>query len=383
MNMITREDLKVLARSQNGICISIYMPAHRAGLDTRQDPIRFKNLLRDAEERLIAGNLRAPEAKELLKPAQELLDDALFWKHQGEGLAIFLSPDTFRYYTLCLDFQELVVVTSRFHLKPLFPFFSGDGRFYVLALNQNDVRFFRGSRHSISEIDIEGMPKSLAEALKYDVHEKQLQPHSTSSGASGQRSVMFHGHGEGTDQAKENIRRFFLTINNGLHGFLKDDRAPLLLAGVDFLLPIYRETSDHPYIVEKAITGNTEGLSLQELHGRAWTLLEPLFLKGFEDAVAQYERLAGTNIVSKDLKTIILAANQGRVGSLFVAVGIQQWGAFDPDHNEPHVHQEAEPGDEDLLDLAAVQTLLNGGDVYAVEPEKMPDGSPVAAVFRY
>jgi hypothetical protein len=47
------------------------------------------------------------------------------------------------------------------------------------------------------------------------------------------------------------------------------------------------------------------------------------------------------------------------------------------------VHAEAEPGDEDLLDLAAVHTFLNGGMVYAVEPEQMPSYATLAALFRY
>jgi|GEM_PF-5717218 hypothetical protein len=47
------------------------------------------------------------------------------------------------------------------------------------------------------------------------------------------------------------------------------------------------------------------------------------------------------------------------------------------------LHSEAELGDEDLLDAAATHTLLNGGTVYAVEPEKVPDQALLAAVFRY
>jgi hypothetical protein len=68
---------------------------------------------------------------------------------------------------------------------------------------------------------------------------------------------------------------------------------------------------------------------------------------------------------------------------LFVAVGFQQWGTFDPATNTVWVHEEAEPGDEDLLDFAAIQTLLNRGTVYAVEPEKVPDETLLAAVSRY
>jgi hypothetical protein len=68
---------------------------------------------------------------------------------------------------------------------------------------------------------------------------------------------------------------------------------------------------------------------------------------------------------------------------LFVAVGIQRWGTFDPESGQISLHQEVQPGDEDLLDFAAIHTILNGGVVFAVAPEQMPDKANVAAVFRY
>ena len=68
---------------------------------------------------------------------------------------------------------------------------------------------------------------------------------------------------------------------------------------------------------------------------------------------------------------------------LFVAIGVQRWGSFDPDTDAVHWHDKAEPGDEDLLDFAAIQTFLNGGTVYAVEPENVPDDRHLAAIFRY
>ena len=64
-------------------------------------------------------------------------------------------------------------------------------------------------------------------------------------------------------------------------------------------------------------------------------------------------------------------------------VGQQLWGEFDPDTMTVDLHPEPEPDDEDMLDFAAIHTLLNGGTVYAVEPEKVPDEAPAAAIFRY
>jgi hypothetical protein len=48
-----------------------------------------------------------------------------------------------------------------------------------------------------------------------------------------------------------------------------------------------------------------------------------------------------------------------------------------------HRHSAEQTGDEDLLDFAAIHTLLNSGTVYAVAPEYVPDIRPLAAIFRY
>jgi hypothetical protein len=44
---------------------------------------------------------------------------------------------------------------------------------------------------------------------------------------------------------------------------------------------------------------------------------------------------------------------------------------------------EEKRGAEDLLEFAAIQTLLKGGTIYRGGAEKMPEPDPFAAVFRY
>jgi hypothetical protein len=166
MQLLTRQELKTLFEQRGEACVSLYMTTHRAGADVQQDPIRLKNLLREAEVTLNTMGLRSPEAGELLEPAQDLLGDSEFWQHQSEGLALFLSSRSFNAYRLPFEFEELVVVTNRFHVKPLLPLLSGDGRFYVLALSQNEVRLLQGTRYSVDEIELEDVPKSLVEALR-------------------------------------------------------------------------------------------------------------------------------------------------------------------------------------------------------------------------
>ena len=54
------------------------------------------------------------------------------------------------------------------------------------------------------------------------------------------------------------------------------------------------------------------------------------------------------------------------------------WGSYDAgDKREIKLQEEQEAqrnGNEDLLDLAAVQTYLNGGKVFAVDQQEVPEG---------
>ncbi|MDO9586130.1 MAG: hypothetical protein Q7I93_06590, partial [Syntrophales bacterium] len=163
----------------------------------------------------------------------------------------------------------------------------------------------------------------------------------------------------------------------------RNKSVPLVLAGVEHLFPIYKEANSYPHLVENGISGNPERLKAEELYEQGWKIVEPHFRTAREEAVSLYGQVAGSAQASNSIKEVVLRAYEGRIDIVFVAVGIQQWGAFDPDKLAVHFHTEPEPGDEDLLDLAAVHTYLNGGTVYAVKPDDVPDATPLAAIYRY
>ena len=388
MDILTRAELEQLMRKEKQGCVSIYLLTHRTGADAQQDPIRLKNLLGKAEKDLSDRGMGRRDVQKMLEPASVLLQDFDFWQHQSDGLAIFLSSNGIRRYRLPLNFEEFVTVMDRFHIKPLLPLFTGDGQFYILALSQNEVRLLLGTRHSVSEVDIGQVGGSLAEAIPSVNHQMSLHLHTSGStgGMSRSGSVTFHGQGGGSDEsAKKELLRYFRLIADGLTDFLQGDQAPLVLAGVEYLLPIYKEANTYPNLIDTVITGNPDLLSADELHKSAWEIIRPLFQAAQEEAFAHYQQLAGqaSEQVADTLEKIVPAASDGRIETLFIAAGVQQWGVFDPLTNEIEVHDQIESGDELLLDLAAVQTYLKGGTVYAVEPEKVPGGTYAAAVLRY
>lgn len=385
MDILTQQDLRLLMEIRSEQHTSILMPTYRTGRKTRQHRIRLKNLLGVAEQRLSAAGLRRPEIMAMLEPAQRVLRDGLFWSHQGDGLVVYLTPEMSHLFRLPLEVPELVVVSNRFHVKPLLPLISGNGRFYLLAISQKRIRLFQASRHSIVQVELAGLADSPVKALRGQDPQKQLQFHTATRAPGGRRErlALFHGHGAGVDDAKDRILSYFRRVDETVNEVLSGEQAPLVLAGVSYLLPIYREASSYPNLAEEAIGGNPDRSSRQVLHRRGWEIVAPRFAEEQRDAARRYDQVRGTRLTTGTLETILPAAHHGQVDVLFVAAGAQRWGQYDPTAGGLSLHTAAEPGDEDLLDLAAVQTYLNGGTVYAVAPNEVPGGAPLAALLRW
>lgn len=114
--------------------------------------------------------------------------------------------------------------------------------FYLLTLSQKDVKFFEGNRYSITEVEVENMPKNLDEALQYDETAKEGQFRiATSKGGTANSFVQpgsYHGQGSpDQDKHQEDIVQFFHLIDGALHEKLREETAPLILAGVEYLFP--------------------------------------------------------------------------------------------------------------------------------------------------
>ncbi len=373
---ITQDMLTTLLYTEAPLTISLYMPTVRAGDQIQQNPIRFKNLVTELDNLLSEhDDISKAERETLIERLNELSAPAeRFWEYQSDGLAIFISGAMFETHRLPIEFEELVVVGDHFHITPLIPLLAAEAEFYVLVLDQDQVRFLHGARDYIEAIELPDMPTSYAEALRFNVDQQTLQQRSSSSGGD---AAIFHGQGEGNVR-KEKIFEFLQQIDQYVYDYLDDERAPLVLAGVEYQCAMYRDLSKYQHIHATHIEGSTKMLTNEELHLAAWEILSESFAKRLlelQERWAQFDGTADDRAVD-GAKALLRAAYAGRVETMLHPAGARVLGTFDAETGDISTGEQS--AEYDLINLAAIHTLRNGGALVSVPAEDDPK-----AILRY
>lgn len=383
MTLFSKAGLQSLITARRSPCVSIYLPTHEAGREIRQDPIRLKNQLSEAEVQLIQkdfGDFSKADAQKLLKPASDLLENTEFWQHQNAGLALFLAPGEFRYYQVPSKFDALTVVEAQFYTRPLLPLASDDSQFYVLAASQNKVALYQATQDSVQLVDLGNTPLSVEEALRYDDPEASLQGHTSNGGG---ESTIFHGQGGGKDTKNSDILRFFHLVSDGVQNVLAEQAVPLVFMGVDFLFPIYKQANHYPHLMAEAVGFQPDQLRPEEIRDRALTIVAPHFDASRQEALEAYGDLQDKEQATDDLKTILNASHDGQIDTLLIAADTQIWGSFDASARQIDKHPERRVDSQDLLNLAATQALFTDAKVYVLARADMPNAVAAAATLRY
>lgn len=385
MNHITFDDFKKLAQKHEPHCVSIFIPTHRAGQEVNQgiDQLQMKNQLKVVRQELNEYQLGAREIAELLQPVDQLLSDDNFWKNRSDGLAIFLSPGEFVYYSLPVSFDAFSFVDTHHYLLPLIPYLNNEGHLYLLALSLNEVKLYAGSPHHLDEIEeaAQYLPAGMEDALGDEDMQRNLQFRTQQTG---DESPMYHGHGAGKDDAKGEILKYFKIVNDGLMKLLYNEKAPLVIASVDYLAPIYAEVNDYKYLWDESIAGNPEHEELTTLHRKAWELLADHFDSERSEKSGQFEEALSNKLAAYKMEEVVPAAINKRVDTLFVQKGDEVWGVFNREKNDIRIENEKAEHNTGLLNLAATHVLLSGGRVFLMPKENMPAStSKLNALFRY
>lgn len=367
-NFLTIESLHELASVKRGPYLSLYQPTHRRHPENQQDPIRFRNLLKELE-----GSIRQKypvvETQRLLEPFEALAQNHDCWNHTLDGLAVLGAPGLFRVFTLPRAVTGLAVAADSFHTKPLRRFLQSIDRYQVLGLSLHAIRLFEGNRHVLDEIEImPGVPRTIAEALGGELTE----PHQkvSSHGGIGQgRQPMHHSLGGKKDEAEIDAAQFFRAVDHAvLEYHSRPSGLPLILAALPEHHHLFHEVSHNPFLVAEGVTTNPDALSIDELRERAWQIVEPQYQARLAALADEFAEAKSKGLGSDELAQVAEAAAAGRRDDATGRVDFA-------DLSDPQV--------DDLLDDLGALVEKRGGRVLIIPAERMPVRMGLAASYRY
>lgn len=381
---LSKEDLQEIANYSSACCISIYLPTHKSGVEVNEqmDSIAFKNVLQQIESTLKQRDFNQTSIARMLKPGYDLLRNDKFWYTLSQGLAVFIADGFFKFMKLPAVTQEKLLINTSFYLTPLVPFYVSKEYFYLLMISKKQAKLYRADNFGMKYIEVKELPNGVDDVVHFEEKDDQKLFRTGSSGAG--EGANFHGIGAGKPDEKENISMYLEEVDETLwKEILHDEHVPLVLGGVEYLIPLFKKVSHYQHIWDKAITGNLEYTDDNQLYKLAREIMDSYFRERLNRAKAQYGNQSATPLTSSVIEDVIPAAHYSRISQLFVERGSEIWGTFDEQANELTIHNTQEEKDDSLLDKTVMKTILNGGEVFIVDREDMPVASKVAAIMRY
>lgn len=390
--MFSRDDLHVLLAETHGPAVSIFLPTHVAGREIRQDPIRLRNLLNGARTALEEGGMDGRDAAALLQPGFALVDDGEFWRHQDQGLALFLAVGRSLVHKLPIPVEEAAHVDDRFHIRPLLPVLEADGRFAVLAVSLKSATLYHAGRHGMAPVPLETLPRGMENLfgggpdLMGEGRERPddgtvQNPKTANAGDAPALADDGSQRQTRNDELVQYVKQLAATLQSHLGG----SGVPLVLVADERVLGHFRAVNKYDGLVEPAIPLPPDSLDAGDLHAKAYAIVRPAFERARAEALDRLGMLSGDGGGRglSDPAAIVAAAVNGRVDTLFLRDGADCWGRYRIDTDDTDIHADRQPGDRELLDYAAAAVLAKDGRVYTLPPESLPGTTPMAATLRW
>jgi hypothetical protein len=379
MRQLSTEDLSRLRAEVEPPCISLYQPTHRHHPENRQDPIRYRNL-RSQMEKSLRQSYSPRDVRDLLKKHQSLQDDAEFWNHRTDGLAILSSTGCFELFDLQRPVREFLMVAQSFYTKPLLRILQSSDRYQVLCLGRDSVTLFEGNRDVLDPIDLGEVCDALTDALAAE--DRSLPRPSVRSAPGG--GAVHYNPAQKSEQMQNELEKFFRAVDRiVLERYSRPGSMPLLLAALTEHHAPFRNVSHNPMLMSEGIRLDPGSVDVDELRRLAWQKMEPVYLQRLAAHTDRYRQARADNLASDRLDDVVFAAMSGRVGTLLVEADRQHPGEIESSTGRIVAGDPSNPLVGDVLNDLADTVACMDGEVIVVPAERMPSSTGVAATYRF
>lgn len=353
-----REKLVRLAEEVHDPCVTISLNTHRTHPDNQLDGILLKNLLNEAEKRIIEEYGKRP-ATDLLEKISEIKNGGIDINLNLDSLHIFLSDRTKEIIRLTWPtIENRVVIDNRFDIRTLIKASNRIYEYLILTLSQSEVRLYEAMNDTIiAEIDNDDFPVT-------------DNPWYLQNGAERSNAKLID------DINKE----FFNRIDKSVVKIAQERDMKCIVICVEENYSYLQSVADKPdiYIGHSPIDYNN--MAPHQLAEQAWTVIEKNMHDERAKAIAEMkEAVANSNVIT-DLQEIYRAAVDGRGDMLIVYEEYSQPVSMTDDQSFSLSDDLTMP---DIVSRIAWEVLSKKGKVYFTKQDEIKDLGDIVLKTRY
>jgi hypothetical protein len=353
--------LKALQSHREYPSVSVLAPTHRTAPRNKQDPIKVKNLVRRAIDRL-HGEFKKREVAAVVKNLQDLARN-VDWEHALDGLALFAGS------------EKTATVYLPFRVKPRATI---DGTFatrdVVYALN----------RAVPYRVLVLGHTTRLYDAWTTVLEEHRAKPFPMAHRGPGGGSKLPGGEGINRSAVRDDAhRQFFRSADDAVGELRKADPRPLVVVGVERNLAFYREVTAHAAAITGMLAGNHERTPPSALGKLVWPVFDAGATLRRTEALVQLDGAVGASRHASGIDQVWRAAAGRKCRTLLVEKDFKYPADVSPggDRLVPYTGRGARSLD-DAVDEVIERVMDAGGEVFFYPPGDLGVHQRIAAVLR-
>lgn len=358
-NMELKKTLQRLKRIEGDPCVSILVGTHRSHPDNAQDPINLKNLVDQAEERLLKDHDKRHvwPIMERIQAAVKEIDHAT----NLEGLGVFANADMAQVVKLPVAVSDRVIVDHNFATRDLIRALQSSAHYYIVTVSGHKSRLIQAHRDAVVVEYGAGHTFPMENSL-YSTHADQRAQAGT----------------------EENLMKEFCNrVDKAVQEVHAAEPLPIIVAGDERNVKFLLEVADHKAWYIGHISGSPDDMKARELAVKAFAEVERLMAAREKDALEDMAKAQSASRLLDDVGDIHRAVLEGRGDTLYAEEGHFQPARIDGGQ----VTLKEDPTEagvmDDIIDEIAENTLKFGGHVVFLPAGSLEQYRKVCLTTRY
>lgn len=369
------KELEELISAKNGPCVSIIVPFTKFSAERKQNPIRMKKAIREAEKMLIEkyGVENTKDLIEKINKAPEEID----FLHPNDGVGIYVSHNVRKIINFASSVTEKIIVGTEFEIREVEYLSKTLFVYHLLILSKGYTRLFKGYGTILNEINDSNFPASYVDDHEY------LRPRHMSYTGSSPKSISI----DKSITTEKRLHFFLKHMDDLLHLYLSE-KSHLVIAGVDQNISYYKELSKYRKNIIFSITGNFDHYNQTELSKVILPEINKYIEEDNKKLVKEFEELIGKGKAVCGIPEVWKNANRGKGDILIVEKDYRQPAAVNEEQFEVLLDGDSrkiksfKKLDDAVNDI--IETVIkNNGNVVFVENESLVKYKRIALILRY